>query len=107
MLNGCLKLVGKNLQELLQAGIQCRFGEFPWIGAISINQNNCLEKCLQVQRTGGVYRRATEVRIWLGNDKHMMGFLDWTCKSKSRMNSILYDIPMDRPSTRLRTDKSN
>ena len=57
MLNGCSMLVGKNLQELLQISIQCRSGEILLIDAISINQNDYLEKNLQVQRMGGEHLR--------------------------------------------------
>ena len=57
MLNGCLTLAGKNLQESLQVAVQCRSGEILWIDAISINQNDYLEKNLQVQRMGGEHLR--------------------------------------------------
>jgi hypothetical protein len=40
-----------------------------WIDAIRINQNNATERNLQVSKMPDIYKKASEVLIWLGEDR--------------------------------------
>ncbi|RFU25078.1 hypothetical protein B7463_g11261, partial [Scytalidium lignicola] len=41
-----------------------------WIDALCINQNDLLERALQVMRMGLIYSRAQAVVLWLGEESH-------------------------------------
>ncbi len=41
-----------------------------WADALSINQQDIPEKNHQVNRMGDIYRKATDVGVWLGSDGH-------------------------------------
>jgi len=61
--------VGKNLYDFLEVASHGTFGEYFWIDALCINQSDDVEKSLQVQRMGDIYKNAKEVLVWLGDGK--------------------------------------
>ncbi|KAI4926776.1 hypothetical protein J4E85_007071 [Alternaria conjuncta] len=61
--------VGKDLYDFLELASHGSFGEYFWIDALCINQSDDVEKSLQVQRMGDIYKNAKEVLVWLGDGK--------------------------------------
>ncbi|KAH6870843.1 heterokaryon incompatibility protein-domain-containing protein [Alternaria rosae] len=60
--------VGKNLYDFLEVASHIS-NDYFWIDALCINQSDDVEKSLQVQRMGDIYKNAKEVCVWLGNGK--------------------------------------
>ncbi|KAK1752662.1 heterokaryon incompatibility protein-domain-containing protein [Echria macrotheca] len=73
-LNGTPLPITKNLFAALR---QLRRGEEPlelWVDALCINQDDIQERNNQVRMMGDIYKRATEVLMWLGeanDDSHL------------------------------------
>ncbi|KAI4192912.1 MAG: hypothetical protein LQ346_004092 [Caloplaca aetnensis] len=66
VINGIETRVGKNLWEALYHLRDAREEQVLWVDAICINQHDLAEKAIVVPRMNFIYRRATEVIIWLG-----------------------------------------
>jgi hypothetical protein len=101
MLNECVFRVRENLYHFLRTAGQ-RFPNTPlWIDAISINQEDDVEKGKQVSRMADIYVGATETLIWLGNDPQVgsalewvgSGSWDWSSKAASASLERLYADP--------------
>ncbi|KAJ9659233.1 hypothetical protein H2198_003237 [Neophaeococcomyces mojaviensis] len=60
--------VRSNLYGFLLRAASSEVGTSFWIDAICINQQNVQERNHQVRQMGSIYRNASEVRIWLGED---------------------------------------
>ncbi|PVH92529.1 heterokaryon incompatibility, partial [Periconia macrospinosa] len=59
--------IRRNLHDfLLVARSKSHLSGSLWIDALSINQNDPVEKGHQVQRMGQIYSNAQEVLVWLG-----------------------------------------
>ena len=60
-----------------------RSEKYPWclfsIDALSIDQNNAVERNHQVQQMGKIYSEATEVTAWLGDDPLYEEYLKSEC----------------------------
>ena len=65
-LNGQVMQVGRNLHEFLEAAASLYVGETLWIDALCIDQSDDVDKSLQVQRMGEIFKNATDVLVWLG-----------------------------------------
>ncbi|CZR70285.1 uncharacterized protein PAC_20187 [Phialocephala subalpina] len=68
ILNGDERIIGENLWFALG---YLRYTDRPrvmWVDAICINQENSMERCHQVSQMGKIYKEATTVIIWLGED---------------------------------------
>lgn len=66
-MNDCVMEVGRNLLEFLERAVLCCANQNLWIDALCIDQNDEDDKNLQVQRMGDIYKNATGVAVWLGN----------------------------------------
>lgn len=62
------------ITESLASCLKClrrkRVSTLLWADALCINQNNPMEKALQVQRMGSLYHQAEKVLVWLGMSGH-------------------------------------
>ncbi|KAF3048806.1 hypothetical protein E8E11_003009 [Didymella keratinophila] len=76
-INGRYMSVGKNLYEFLEVASELFPNEALWIDAICINQGSTVDKNVQVQRMGSIYRNAIDVLVWLGNNKEIAEFFAW------------------------------
>jgi hypothetical protein len=66
VLNGQIKTIRKNLAEVIR-GIRNPNAILPvWIDALSINQDDLLERSREVRRMGDIYDIATSVFCWVG-----------------------------------------
>lgn len=65
---------------------------YVWVDAICINQDDQIEKSVQVQRMDSIYRQAERVIVWLGGEEagspEVMSVLDWVELNRSKENSI-------------------
>ncbi|KAF2818911.1 hypothetical protein CC86DRAFT_152298 [Ophiobolus disseminans] len=66
--NGRLFNVRKNLWNFLDIARETLYDTHLWIDALSIDQENTLERNHQVQQMGRIYSEAETVLTWLGND---------------------------------------
>lgn len=41
-----------------------------WVDAVCINQEDLLERVVQVAKMGGIFKNATQVNVWLGQEAH-------------------------------------
>ena len=67
-IDGCVQEVTENLEAALQ---QLRLSDAPrrlWVDALCINQEDSKEKSHQIQKMRHIYRRASGVLVWLGNE---------------------------------------
>lgn len=60
--------ITRNLFEALRR-LQLNAPRTLWIDALCINQNDLTEKASQVARMGQIYRNASAVIVWLGEDE--------------------------------------
>lgn len=62
------------ITESLASCLKClrrkRVSTLLWADALCINQNNPMEKALQVRRMGSLYHQAEKVLVWLGTSGH-------------------------------------
>lgn len=100
--NGRVMHVGANLRAFLVVAAQRFPNETLWIDAISINQSDNTEKGHQVQRMGEVYKGATEVLVWLGNDEGIARLFDWTREHSTTWHKLCYYLPSERVPKHLR-----
>ncbi|KAF2682023.1 hypothetical protein K458DRAFT_243759, partial [Lentithecium fluviatile CBS 122367] len=72
VLNGQPWMVGTNLEKALRALREIpevRLGMKVWIDCLCINQNDTAEKAVQVPRMAEIYKTASAVVSWLGDDE--------------------------------------
>jgi hypothetical protein len=100
--NGHLMDVGSNLYAFLVCAAQRFSHETLWIDAICIDQSNDTEKGHQVQRMGDVFKNATEVLVWLGDDETVGQLFDWTREHSTLWHKIQYYLPCERTPKHLR-----
>jgi hypothetical protein len=62
----CLIPITSTVDTMLRYLRKTTTPRFLWIDAICLNQNNNIEKAVQVQLMGEIYREALKVHIWLG-----------------------------------------
>lgn len=62
----CLIRITSTVDTMLRYLRKTTTLRFLWIDAICLNQNNNIEKAVQVQLMGEIYREAQKVHIWLG-----------------------------------------
>ncbi|KAH8647488.1 heterokaryon incompatibility protein-domain-containing protein, partial [Tricladium varicosporioides] len=67
IVNGNPTRVTKNLETALWE-LRYRQIQTIWVDALCINQNDLVERGLQVPRMGLIYSRAVEVIVWLGGE---------------------------------------
>jgi hypothetical protein len=100
--NGHLMDVGSNLYAFLVCAARRFSHETLWIDAICIDQSNDAEKGHQVQRMGDVFKNATEVLVWLGDDEGVARLFDWTRERSTLWHRIQYYLPCKRTPRHLR-----
>lgn len=68
LLNGKSYMITQNLEDALeQLATSGLVGEWVWIDAICIDQDNLEEKGVQVALMGDIYSKASDVIVWLGS----------------------------------------
>ncbi|KAJ2983498.1 hypothetical protein NQ176_g657 [Zarea fungicola] len=67
-INGCLFQVTVNLECALRYLRKSQSSRSLWIDAICINQQDDVEKALQVQDMANIFKRSSRVLIWLGEE---------------------------------------
>jgi hypothetical protein len=67
--------LGKNLATALRHLRYKDKERVLWVDAISINQNDDIERATQVLRMSSIYQDCSRVVIWLGPEKHNIGLL--------------------------------
>jgi hypothetical protein len=100
--NSRMMEVGNNLHAFLGVAAQRFPNEALWIDAICINQRDNTEKGHQVQRMGDIYKQASEVLVWLGDDKGVAEICDWICKDPTTWHKLRYYLPLQRMPRHLR-----
>jgi hypothetical protein len=100
--NGRLMDVGTNLHTFLVVAAQRCPHETLWIDAICIDQSDSTEKGHQVQRMGDIFKGATEVLAWLGDDESVARLFDWTREDSTRWHNIQRNLPVKRTPKHLR-----
>ena len=60
-----------------------------WIDAISIDQNNLIERSRQVRRMGDIFQKAKRVIVWLGPEQ------DWSTLALNQMDLLASKIKVD------------
>jgi hypothetical protein len=100
--NGRLMDVGTNLYTFLVVAAQRFPHETLWIDAICIDQSDSTEKGHQVQRMGDIFKSATEVLAWLGDDESVARLFDWTREDPTRWHNIRRNLPGKRTPKHLR-----
>ncbi|CAN9446631.1 unnamed protein product [Alternaria alternata] len=81
-MNGNRQLITRNLSEGLRRIRVCDEPIRIWIDAVCINQQNDVERSVQVAMMADIYARAEKVLVWLGNgteekeDLAMLGLFD-------------------------------
>jgi hypothetical protein len=100
--NGRLMNVGSNLHAFLVIAAQRFSYETLWIDAICIDQSDDIEKGHQVQRMGDIFKSATEVLVWLGDDETVARLFDWTREHSTLWHNIRYYLPSERMPKHLR-----
>jgi hypothetical protein len=100
--NGRLMNVGSNLHAFLVSAAQRFSYETLWIDAICIDQSDSTEKGHQVQRMGDIFKSATEVLVWLGDDASVARLFDWTREHSTLWHNIRYYLPSERTPKHLR-----
>ncbi len=77
-LNGRSYMITQNLQDALeQLATSGLIGEWLWIDAICIDQDNLEEKGGQVALMGDIYSKASDVIVWLGSDTMDLSDFMW------------------------------
>lgn len=71
LVDGRIEQVTANLGSALKYMRQEDVETVLWIDAICINQENLEEKTHQISIMGDIYKRCTEVKMWLGCDENM------------------------------------
>jgi hypothetical protein len=74
LLNGRPFSVRRNLWGFLDRARKGLEGQKLWIDAVSIRQDDPVEKSYQVQHMGDIYAGAVGVVVWLGNDRAVGDF---------------------------------
>lgn len=64
-------LVTPNLLEALRRIRHFRYTRLLWVDAICINQDDPMERSVQVQAMRDIYAKAANVIIWLGEGRHL------------------------------------
>lgn len=67
-INGQLFHVRQNLYDFLQTAKRLSWTSAIWIDAVCIDQHNINERNTQVRMMTDIYKSATTVRAWLGQD---------------------------------------
>ena len=69
LLDGCELRITENLHDFLTqiSGPNCHQPSLLWVDAICINQDNILERGLQVSIMATIYQQASNLVIWLGH----------------------------------------
>lgn len=75
LLNGFSIQIRKNLYDFLSIYSEKGGARALWIDAICINQDDVQERNRQVSLMGDIYKTATCVRLWLGNEADSSGAL--------------------------------
>ncbi|KAF9884824.1 hypothetical protein FE257_001240 [Aspergillus nanangensis] len=92
-LNGHPIEVGINLVDALRRFRKMQFfqdGGKIWIDALSINQNDPLEKGKQVQLMGRIYQEAGNIIVWLGEEDEESNFAITILENLSKMQRAEY-----------------
>jgi hypothetical protein len=95
-LNGCVFRVRENLYHFLRTAGQRFPNTALWIDAISINQEDDVEKGRQVSRMADIYLEAAETIIWLGSDAHVGSALEWVGSSSWDWSSKAASASLER-----------
>jgi hypothetical protein len=89
--NGKLLKIRANLWNFLYSARETSFDSDIWIDALSIDQNNTLERNHQVQRMGQIYSGAEAVLIWLGHDPKIQDVLYSLNRARRKFTLQEYD----------------
>lgn len=78
--------IPENLGRALRRFRQPSSARTLWVDSICINQNDNDERSQQVRLMGEIYRRASTVLIWLGEDVNDEGKTDQACSCMNLLN---------------------
>lgn len=83
--NGVVHMIGFNLWRFLKRLKQLGRTRFLWADALCINQGDPIEKSKQVGMMGHIYKSASDVLVWLGEEHRASGLVmdlaNQECKS--------------------------
>lgn len=91
LIHGCRKWITRNLYGGLKRIRVCDKPIRIWIDAICINQQDDVERSVQVAMMADIYARAEKVLVWLGNsteEKEDLAMLDLLERIKKRTERI-------------------
>jgi hypothetical protein len=93
LLNGEVYEVTENLHCALETFRQSNGDALFFIDALCINQNDDAEKSAQVQSMWEVYKKATQVVVFLGGpQKHVVNAFEWIKTAGEELKSFRYSI---------------
>ena len=68
--------IGANIHDCLRHLAPATGSRLLWVDSLCINQGDNAEKSTQVHKMGQIFRSATRVLVWLGNDNHFLSYVD-------------------------------
>jgi hypothetical protein len=92
LLDDARLFIGSNLYEALQRFSPTSFPRYLWVDAICINQQDQLERSIQIQKMRQIYQHASRVLVWLGKEQKnsdlAMEFIANTNFTKMNVNEL-------------------